>query len=84
MVFSQVEFDELMRSGTTMKVSLTPDRLKSFEVRAAVVFIFRGIPAELKTLRFITRKGVSVAPPNRHPVAHHLPTTAATATVTAR
>ncbi|KAH9939258.1 uncharacterized protein BXZ73DRAFT_44012 [Epithele typhae] len=26
------EFDELMRSGTTMKVSLTPDRLKSMEV----------------------------------------------------
>ena len=29
----QQEFDELMRSGTTMKVSLTPDRLKSMEVR---------------------------------------------------
>ena len=28
----QVEFDELMRSGTTMKVSLTPDRLRTFEV----------------------------------------------------
>ena len=27
------EFDELMRSGTTMKVSLTPDRLKTMEVR---------------------------------------------------
>ena len=27
------EFDELMRSGATMKVSLTPDRLKSMEVR---------------------------------------------------
>ncbi|KAI0340869.1 hypothetical protein BDW22DRAFT_356386 [Trametopsis cervina] len=26
------EFDELMRSSTTMKVSLTPDRLKSMEV----------------------------------------------------
>ncbi|KIP10405.1 hypothetical protein PHLGIDRAFT_115528 [Phlebiopsis gigantea 11061_1 CR5-6] len=26
------EFDELMQSGTTMKVSLTPDRLKSMEV----------------------------------------------------
>jgi hypothetical protein len=26
------EFDELMRSGSTMKVSLTPDRLKSMEV----------------------------------------------------
>ncbi|KZT06511.1 uncharacterized protein LAESUDRAFT_714246 [Laetiporus sulphureus 93-53] len=26
------EFDELMRSGATMKVSLTPDRLKSMEV----------------------------------------------------
>ena len=28
------EFDELMRSGTTMKVSLTPDRLKTMEVRS--------------------------------------------------
>lgn len=27
------EFDELMRSGATMKVSLTPDRLKTLEVR---------------------------------------------------
>lgn len=27
------EFDELMRSGATMKVSLTPDRLKTMEVR---------------------------------------------------
>ena len=30
---AQREFDELMRSSTTMKVSLTPDRLKSMEVR---------------------------------------------------
>ncbi|KAL5487695.1 hypothetical protein ACEPAI_5803 [Sanghuangporus weigelae] len=29
---SEVEFDELMRSGTTMKVSLTPDRLRTFDV----------------------------------------------------
>ncbi|KAH8118657.1 hypothetical protein DFH11DRAFT_1686758 [Phellopilus nigrolimitatus] len=29
---SEVEFDELMRSGSTMKVSLTPDRLRTFEV----------------------------------------------------
>lgn len=28
----EVEFDELMRSGTTMKVSLTPDRLRTFDV----------------------------------------------------
>ncbi|CAE6527349.1 unnamed protein product [Rhizoctonia solani] len=28
------DFDELMRSGATMKVSLTPDRLKTFEVFA--------------------------------------------------
>ncbi|PCH40775.1 hypothetical protein WOLCODRAFT_143217 [Wolfiporia cocos MD-104 SS10] len=28
------EFDELMRSGATMKVSLTPDRLKSMEVHS--------------------------------------------------
>ena len=27
------EFDELMQSSSTMKVSLTPDRLKSMEVR---------------------------------------------------
>lgn len=27
------EFDELMRSGSTMKVSLTPDRLRTMEVR---------------------------------------------------
>lgn len=26
------DFDDLMRSGATMKVSLTPDRLKTFEV----------------------------------------------------
>ena len=26
------DFDELMRSGTTMKVSLTPDRLRTMEV----------------------------------------------------
>jgi len=29
----QQDFDDLMKSGTTMKVSLTPDRLKTFEVR---------------------------------------------------
>ena len=28
------EFDELMRSGTTMKVSLSPDRWKTMEVRS--------------------------------------------------
>ena len=27
------DFDDLMRSGDTMKVSLTPDRLRSMEVR---------------------------------------------------
>ncbi|CUA70263.1 Titin [Rhizoctonia solani] len=32
-LFAQ-DFDELMRSGATMKVSLTPDRLKTFEVFA--------------------------------------------------
>ncbi|THH31927.1 hypothetical protein EUX98_g2297 [Antrodiella citrinella] len=31
----QDEFDELMRSGATMKVSLTPDRLRSMEVYKA-------------------------------------------------
>ncbi|KAF8524755.1 hypothetical protein JB92DRAFT_3109275 [Gautieria morchelliformis] len=31
---SMQDFDDLMRSGTTMKVSLTPDRLKTFEVFA--------------------------------------------------
>ncbi|KZP13483.1 hypothetical protein FIBSPDRAFT_897397 [Athelia psychrophila] len=29
---SDAEFDDMMRSGSTMKVSLTPDRLKSMEV----------------------------------------------------
>jgi hypothetical protein len=28
----QKEFDDLMRSSATMKVSLTPDRLKTMEV----------------------------------------------------
>ena len=28
------EFDDMMRSGSTMKVSLTPDRLRTMEVRA--------------------------------------------------
>ncbi|KAJ3561732.1 hypothetical protein NP233_g10012 [Leucocoprinus birnbaumii] len=31
----QQEFDDLMRSSSTMKVSLTPDRLKTMEVRPA-------------------------------------------------
>jgi hypothetical protein len=30
------EFDDLMRSGSTMKVSLTPDRLKTMEVRPSI------------------------------------------------
>ena len=29
------EFDDLMRSTSTMKVSLTPDRLKTMEVRSS-------------------------------------------------
>lgn len=29
----QREFDDLMRSASTMKMSLTPDRLKTMEVR---------------------------------------------------
>lgn len=37
------EFDELMRSGATMKVSLTPDRLKTMEVRSP----FPGVKAFL-------------------------------------
>lgn len=28
----EAEFDDIMRSGSTMKVSLTPDRLKTMEV----------------------------------------------------
>ena len=36
--FHKLEFDELMRSGTTMKVSLTPDRLKTFEVSLLLFF----------------------------------------------
>jgi hypothetical protein len=34
------DFDELMRSGATMKVSLTPDRLKTFEVRPLLTNAF--------------------------------------------
>jgi hypothetical protein len=37
---AQREFDELMRSSTTMKVSLTPDRLKSMEVCGTVGLMF--------------------------------------------
>jgi hypothetical protein len=31
------DFDDLMRSGDTMKVSLTPDRLRTMEVRLELI-----------------------------------------------
>jgi hypothetical protein len=33
------DFDDLMRSGDTMKVSLTPDRLRTMEVRLESLFL---------------------------------------------
>ena len=33
------DFDDLMRSGDTMKVSLTPDRLRTMEVRSRACFL---------------------------------------------
>jgi len=35
------DFDDLMRSGGTMKVSLTPDRLRTMEVRLECLFLIR-------------------------------------------
>jgi hypothetical protein len=35
------DFDDLMRSGGTMKVSLTPDRLRTMEVRLESLFLIR-------------------------------------------
>lgn len=42
----QVEFDELMRSGTTMKVSLTPDRLRTFDVRSCYYYYYYYISGQ--------------------------------------
>lgn len=33
------EFDDMMRSGSTMKVSLTPDRLRTMEVRTLYLIV---------------------------------------------
>jgi hypothetical protein len=46
-----------MRSGGTMKVSLTPDRLKSMEVRSGVCFLMAGVEV---VARCITKKRASV------------------------
>ena len=55
------EFDELMRSGTTMKVSLTPDRLKTMEVRSPF-----SDPGSLLTLAFrCSKKRKAAASPAR-------------------
>lgn len=42
-LFQDLEFDDMMRSGSTMKVSLTPDRLKSMEVRYHGVHFCRSL-----------------------------------------
>jgi hypothetical protein len=47
----------MMRSGGTMKVSLTPDRLKSMEVRSGVYFLTAGVEV---VARCITRRRASV------------------------
>ena len=39
------DFDDLMRSGDTMKVSLTPDRLRTMEVRLDGLFLI-NIPQQ--------------------------------------
>lgn len=63
---AQREFDELMRSSTTMKVSLTPDRLKSMEVRhrtdiarcrMVLISIFPGVQAREEAESSRTRVG---------------------------
>jgi len=37
------EFDDMMRSGSTMKVSLTPDRLRTMEVRTLYPLRYCGL-----------------------------------------
>ena len=63
------DFDDLMRSGTTMKVSLTPARLKTFEVRNSIML--RNAVCAYVTIRSSRRKGTN-APvvllyPHPHP-----------------
>lgn len=70
MVFSQVEFDELMRSGTTMKVSLTPDRLKSFEVCGVLLVMVWNVHSQLLP-RSTTKRKDSVAT-SQLPIVHLL------------
>lgn len=51
----QKEFDDLMRSSATMKVSLTPDRLKTMEVP---IFSMLSQPFEKKKKTGVqTREG---------------------------
>ena len=47
----------MMRAGGTMRVSLTPDRLKSMEVRNAIWFTMAG--AEF-VVRFTIKRKVNV------------------------
>lgn len=52
------DFDDLMRSDETMKVSLTPDRLKTMEVRAPITSAFHVIylcPLDVQTRKRNTR-----------------------------
>jgi hypothetical protein len=52
------EFDDLMRSASTMKVSLTPDRLKTMEVRL-VSSLGKFLVPELIMLGLQTRKSAA-------------------------
>jgi hypothetical protein len=45
------DFDDLMRSGDTMKVSLTPDRLRSMEVRLESILSLHKHPNLSRRLR---------------------------------
>ena len=45
------EFDELMRSGATMKVSLTPDRLKTMEVSTSPLIRRRVSDTSFRCIR---------------------------------
>lgn len=54
------EFDELMKSASTMKVSLTPDRLKTFEVSYGSIVLSPATVSLARLIvfpsRFLTRK----------------------------
>ena len=52
------EFDDLMRSASTMKMSLTPDRLKTMEVRL-VSTLGKFLVPELIMLGLQTRKSAA-------------------------